>query len=215
MASRVMHMAVTRILLDRETFKDPQGLLAGALLPDAPRPSENSRASHFKCDRGGRRTYDLAEFRCQYGNRLAEEGLYLGYYLHLIQDLDYRRLIYGKYNLRSRIRGQLERLYQDYSILNGYIIEKYQLVCPPAFPTGIEEAAVCRQFGLDPQGLLASLQKDFESKSEGDTAFFSREMAEEYIQTVLTLCEKELESVKRGRPLLDPWALAWNTRRDT
>ncbi len=213
MASRVMHLAAAQGLLARRTFQNPQAFLAGALLPDAPRTGDNARASHFISSRAGKRTYDLAEFRRLYGEELAEEGLYLGYYLHLIQDIVYRRLIYGKYGLRRSLPEQLDNLYQDYSILNGYIIEKHRLDCPNTFPAGIENAAVCRKFGLNAQGLLVELRGDFSRKAEGETALFSREMAEEYIQSAIGLCETELDTLAQGLPPLDPWTLAWTIKK--
>ncbi len=215
MASRVMHLAVAHALTARRRFKDPQAFLLGALLPDAPRPRENARASHFVSTRGDKRTYDLEEFRGLYGKKLAEEGLYLGYYLHLVQDIAYRRLLYGKYDLRRYMPQQLDRLYQDYSILNGTIIKKYRLPCLAMLPAGIEDAAVCRQFRLNAQGLLAELEGDFNRKAEGETTLFSREMAEEYIQSALALCETELTALTQGFPPLDPWTLAWTINKPT
>lgn len=213
MASRIMHYAITQRL--RHRWKDPASLTFGALLPDAVPLARRSRASHFVADRGDRRTYDVGEFRRLFGVRLEEEGLYLGYYLHLIQDSAYRHFLYCQYDLRFRTPAQQERLYRDYSILNRYLIEKDGLAPLTACPEGAEDAEICQLFGLEPELLLAALRGDFTQEPEGEPEVFTREMAGEYMEYAQKLCETELDALEQGRPLLDPWALAWNTRRDS
>lgn len=215
MASRVMHLAIVQALLPRQAWKDPEALVFGALLPDAMPPGSNSRMSHFVACQRGMRCYDLKEFRRLYGDKLAEEGLYLGYYLHLIQDIVYRRFLYGPYNLHFRTPAERELLYRDYAILNRYLIEKKGLAPIAACPAQAEEAEIRGRFGLEPRRLLADLERDFTRAVEGEAAFITREMAEEYLGAALALCEKELDALKTGAPLLDPWELAWNIRRDS
>ena len=59
---------------------------------------------------------------------MREDDFYLGYYLHLVQDVLYRRFVYDKYHWNPMIPGNVERLHRDYAIVNGYIIKKYNLV---------------------------------------------------------------------------------------
>lgn len=214
MASRVMHLAVATLLMRERAFRDPAGLLAGALLPDANPPGVNSRLSHFVATRDGKRNYDAGAFRGLYGDRLGEEGLYLGYYLHLLQDIAYRRFLYCDHDLHFRTQEQREALYRDYRILNGYFIEKYGLTCPEGFPAGTEDAAVCRQFGLEPGRLLEDLRRDFAGSPQGEPAFITPELAEEYVRSAWALCREELDALAQGRPLLDCWKLAWDVDRD-
>lgn len=58
---------------------------------------------------------------------MKKDDLYLGYYLHLIQDMLYRRFLYGEHGWNSSIPGNVEKLHRDYEILNGYVAEKYGL----------------------------------------------------------------------------------------
>lgn len=215
MASRVMHLAAATLLMRERAFRDPAGLLAGALLPDANPPGVNSRLSHFIAARDGKRTYDVGAFRALYGGRLGEEGLYLGYYLHLLQDIAYRRFLYCGHDLHFRTQEQREALYRDYKILNGYFIKKYGLIFPGGFPAGTEGAAVCVRFGLEPGRLLEDLRRDFAESPQGEPAIITRELAEEYVQSARALCRDELDALAQGRPLLDCWKLAWDADRDT
>ena len=87
MASSIIHMAVTRLTALKLNLKDSDRLLLGAVLPDL--CADEYPNSHLKLRiRGGtKNTYDLAAFRNSYGNLMAEDCLYLGYYLHLVQDI--------------------------------------------------------------------------------------------------------------------------------
>lgn len=49
------------------------------------------------------------------------DDLYLGYYLHLVQDICYRHFVYDKYKWNPMIPGNVEKLHKDYSIINIYV----------------------------------------------------------------------------------------------
>lgn len=98
MASSIMHMAVTRLTAGKLNIRDSDRLLTGSVLPDFyPDKSANSHMKLRICG-GARKTYDLTGFKEMYGNRMAEDDLYLGYYLHLVQDLVYRDFLYSKHH---------------------------------------------------------------------------------------------------------------------
>ncbi len=82
--------------------------------------------SHLKkkiCE-NTRYTYDLEFFRDRYGKYMEKDDLYLGYYLHLIQDMLYRRFMYGEHGWNSSVPGNVEKLHRDYEILNEYVSKK-------------------------------------------------------------------------------------------
>lgn len=83
-------------------IRDLDRLLTGSVLPDF--YSDKCVNSHLKLRiRGGTRiTYDLTRLKETYGNRMAQDDLYLGYYLHLVQDLVYRDFVYKKTALESK-----------------------------------------------------------------------------------------------------------------
>ena len=84
MASRTMHLAITSMLLDDLPLGDNKRLMFGAVMPDAARGKE----SHFIVPAfgGEMNIYDLSAFRRAFGERLLSDGLYLVYYLPLVQD---------------------------------------------------------------------------------------------------------------------------------
>ena len=63
-------------------------------------------------------------FRDRYGKYMKKDDLYLGYYLHLIQDMLYRRVMYGEHGWNSSVPGNVEKLYRDYEILNEYVSDE-------------------------------------------------------------------------------------------
>ena len=85
MASSIIHLAVTKELTKRYKFKDENRLKFGAILPDAGRGKD----SHVKKAVWGlnKRVYDFERFRAEYGELMKSDDLYLGYYLHLVQDI--------------------------------------------------------------------------------------------------------------------------------
>ena len=144
MASRIMHMAVTKIIAEKWEIKDRNRLLLGAVLPDVYREGDTSHESHLKIRirGGGWVTYDLTSFKEGYGERMKEDRLYLGYYLHLVQDLVYRDFVYNEYHWNPTAAGNIERLHNDYRLINSYIIEKYGLGNELSIPDDFEKEPI-------------------------------------------------------------------------
>lgn len=69
---------------------------------------------------------------------------------------------------------------------------------------------MCRRFSLRPGELLEQVRWDFRSTGAGEPAYLTWEMVRDFIQAALELCQKELDAMAGGGPLLDPWDLAWN-----
>lgn len=188
MASSIMHMAVTRLTAEKLNIKDSDRLLTGSVLPDFyPDKSANSHMKLRICG-GEWMTYDLTGFKKAYGNRMAEDDLYLGYYLHLVQDLVYRDFVYNKHHWNPHIPGNVERLHNDYRLLNSYIIEKY---------------------GLQNKIVHPALEADFNSRAQGRIFFFTKEMADDYIQSACGICKKELDAFFCGQKYIDEYEWAW------
>ena len=64
---------------------------------------------------------DFELFRSKYGELMKTDDLYLGYYLHLVQDICYRHFVYDKYKWNPMIPGNVEKLHKDYSIIKIYV----------------------------------------------------------------------------------------------
>lgn len=191
MASSVTHMAVTRLTALKLNLKDSDRLLLGAALPDL--CADEYPNSHLKLRiRGGtKNTYDLAAFRNSYGNLMAEDCLYLGYYLHLVQDMVFRDFVYKKHHWDPFTLGNVGRLHNDYRLINSYLIEKYRLKDRIVHP---------------------ALTADFNTRTEGEIFFFTKEMADDYIQVACDICVRELLAFFAGEKYIDQYERAWDTK---
>ena len=208
MASSIAHLAIINELIKLRSFKSESRLKLGAVLADF----GIRRETHLqiRLQNGNKRTYDLNRFRAEFGKKLLEDDLYLGYYLHLVQDIVYRRLIYGKYAWNPTLEGNIERLHRDYSILNGAIIEKYGLKNDIAVPKDFEVEAINRLSAFDTDLLIESMEEFFNKREAGEIFFFTREMADEFIIEAVKTCLRELDALESGGALMDMLECAWS-----
>ena len=121
MASRIIHLAITNELSQQYNFSNIDGLYFGTIIPDGVSSRQDYILSHFKLriSDTGKRSYNLTEYKEKFGNLLKVDDLYLGYYLHLIQDLLYRHFMYDRYHWNPKSDGNIERLHDDYKQINA------------------------------------------------------------------------------------------------
>ena len=207
MASRTMHLAITSLLLDDLPQGDAERLMFGAVLPDAARGKD----SHFIVPAfgGAMNIYDLNAFRRRFGERLLWDGLYLGYYLHLVQDAVYRRFIYGEHHWDPEVPDCIPRLHNDYRLLNPYIVSRYGLKAEPPVPAGIEREDIFFRFPFALGEFMADFLRDFAPYDQGSVFFFTRQMAEDYIRQAVEVCREELSALQRGGGHMDELTFAW------
>ena len=103
MASSMIHLAIVQEMRKKVSFRDINRLFLGVILPDGA-VAGNSHLKKKICE-NTRYTYDLEFFRDRYGKYMEKDDLYLGYYLHLIQDMLYRRFMYGDHGWNSSAPG--------------------------------------------------------------------------------------------------------------
>lgn len=206
-----MHLAISKKILERVPVKDENRFLLGILLPDGERGPQTKK-SHFEIEvwDGARKTYDLTRFRDLFGDRLLDDELYLGYYLHLIQDMVYRPFMYMEYHWKSSVPGNVPKLHNDYRLLNTYVIEAYQLDFPRlVIPDDFYEEDINRLFPPDVDRILMGLKSDYVPYHEGSIYFFTQEMAEEYIRRTVEICLHEIRALKEGLPLMAEMEHTW------
>lgn len=206
MASRIMHLAAAVQLTDLL----PQGMdlprfLSGEIMVDSA-PQER-KASHFLTCVNDRKTYDVAAFRAQYGHLLLTDGLVLGYYLHLLQDLVFRDHMYHKLGFNPKKPGYLAGLHSDYRRLNRLLIQRYDLSAEFAIPANA--APLDRIAAFDMSGLPAALLEDFSLPGAAEAFFFTEAMAVAYIDRAVALCRQEMQALITQRPLTDPMDWTW------
>lgn len=210
MASLIMHLAVTCELIKRYDFTDIDRLKFGVVLPD----SGKGKAGHIHTFIWGRnkKSYDFDLFRDRFGELMKTDDLYLGYYLHLVQDICYRHFVYDKYKWNPMTPGNVERLHKDYSIINYYVAKKYGLKDDLVTPDGFENEPINSLCTLDVNWLMEAVSEYFKKVDDEDIFFFTKEMADEYIVEAVELCSKELDALRNGGALIDGYDNAWNNR---
>ncbi|MBE7017423.1 MAG: hypothetical protein E7420_04620 [Ruminococcaceae bacterium] len=210
MASRIIHLAVADALLQEFEIDNIARFRLGSILPDAKIDSLLRAAPHFQTVLpSGLITYRLSEFLSLYGKRIKEDSLYLGYYLHLIQDVFYRRYMYSLPHWDARIPENIKQLHSDYRKINRYIIESRALKNGISLPADFSSEDINLRFDFDAAGFLRELEKDFTNIYEGEYHHFTPEMADEYLSIAIDACRKELRAIRKGLPLLDEIKMAW------
>lgn len=209
MASSIIHYAITCEIIKKRKFRNPDRLKLGAVLPDA---GCNYGNSHMKITIAGgqKKTYDFEGYRKLFGNLMKTDDLYLGYYLHLVQDVVYRHFVYDKYHWNPMIPGNIDRLHRDYEIGNSYVIQKYQLRNELVIPSDFEKEALNRLCAFDLKDLRESMDSYFLPAEDGDIFFFTRKMTDEYIAEAVEDCMRELEALENGKEGIDGYACAWD-----
>ncbi len=208
MASSMIHYAITCELIKKRKFNNPDRLKLGAVLVDA---GYNGN-SHLKISvaGGNKKTYDFEGFRTMYGELMKIDDLYLGYYLHLVQDVIYRHFVYDKYHWNPMIPGNVEKLHKDYAIGNYYVIQKYNLKNELIIPSDFEKESINKICAFDLDGLAESMNAYFILVEDDDIFFFTKEMTDEYISEAVTYCLRELDNIVNNKEGIDGYINAWN-----
>ncbi len=210
MASRVLHLAVLEELMKVIPVKDKNRLRLGCILPDAYNPNVPKSDSHLKiyvCGKS-KKTYDLDGYLSLYGGEM-DDDLYIGYYLHLIQDLVFRELLYDKYQWNPAIPGNVERLHNDYRLINAYVIKKYGVKNDIQMISNLKNEKLYSLYPFETEVFLNDLAWDFQEEAVGESFFFTEAMADEFVTLAMENCRKELQALKEGKHYVDAYERSW------
>lgn len=210
MASRIIHLAITDRISKKYKCKDKNRLELGSILPDA--VTSGNRHLKISISDGTKKTYDLTGFRSSFLAQILQDDLYLGYYLHLVQDLYFREFVYHRHHWDQLPPGNVERLHNDYALINQYVIQKYALSNNITIPVSFDEEPLNRLGCFSICEFLTDMKTDFQSCPTGTIFFFTREMADEYIAYACEKCEQEIYSLFNDSDCLDEAMLAWQRR---
>lgn len=209
MAQRTVHYVFGLRLAEACGIDDVLRFLLGSLLPDAISSKDERDVTHYVF-RGadGTRYYQFDHFRRDFADR-TRDPLYLGYYMHLVEDCFYRAFCHEDYQLYFIQDEAVRALHRDYHLLNPWLVRRYALqnllVIPSDFQT--EPLAGLADFALTK--LQADLAQDFTEQPAGDFTYLSPAMMEEFIERYLPQAEAELRAVLEGRELLHAADFAW------
>lgn len=211
MASRIIHLAITNELSQQYEFSNIDRLYFGTIIPDGVSSCQEYILSHFKLriSDTGKRSYNLTEYKEKFGNLLKADDLYLGYYLHLIQDLLYRHFMYDRYHWNPKPDGNIERLHDDYKQINAYVISKYGLHSDIHVPNGFASEKINELADFEPDRFIQELKNDFERIEYKERFFFTDNMVDEYIQWAVEYCKKELAALENGSYYFDEYEWSW------
>lgn len=194
MASSLMHLAAATRLTGQ--IKNPGLFYLGCVLVDA-----CGQAGHYRAKADdGRRYYDLERFRAEHGQRLQTDDFCLGYYMHIVQDMVYRKFVYADHGWNPRSPGNVERLYNDYRLLNPVLVRKYGLrplrmpqdaVRPPLMPANAAE-------------FVASMEAQFAPYDEGEPFFLTEALADAFVERAADVCLQELRALRGEGAHVDP-----------
>lgn len=209
MAQRTVHYVFGLRLAEACGFTDGQRFLLGSLLPDAIGSIEERSLTHYVF-RGadGKRYYQFDCFRRDFADRM-RDPLYLGYYMHLVEDSFYRAFCHEDYQLYFIQDEAVRALHRDYHLLNPWLVERYELKNRLTIPSDFTSEPLARIAGFDLAKLQADLSQDFIERPTGDYTYLSPAMMEEFIERYLPQAEAELQAVLNGRELLRAADFAW------
>ncbi len=213
MASRVMHLAIANKIMKQVQIENKDRFRLGVVLADAYKHNiQSATDSHLKytTEDGTKKTYKLAWFRETYGERMKMDELYLGYYLHLIQDTIFRYFVYSLHNWDPYPKGNIERLHNDYKLLNNYVIGEYNISNSLVIPEDINNEPIFDVYPFDIEQLVADFKTDFEPYNDGEAFFFTQNMADEYIKMATEKCLEEIKALENDTSTINELEWAWD-----
>lgn len=213
MASRIMHLAIANKIAKEIEIEDMSRFRLGSILPDAYAKGLGTATSHLKTkiNNNTQNTYRLAWFREEYKSEMQQDSLYLGYYMHLIQDILFRHFIYDDYKWDPVPEGNVQRLHNDYGLINTYVIDKYDISDKSNIPSDLNGEALMGIYPFDLEQLKINFIGDFRTRHEGEIFFFTEKMADEYIEEATKMCVAEIEAIRKGGYIIDEGKYAWQS----
>ena len=204
MAQRMIHYLFGRLLSESAVIKDKERFLLGSLLPDAYSDTAERDAAHYIVRDGKSAMFDFARFRADFSEYIVRDGLYLGYYMHLIEDAFYRSFAAEKQIRKPETAEGLAFLHGDYHILNGYIVRKYVLSFGLDASADISGEAINSIARFDVKRLIREIEADFNEEITGETTYITTSSVDEFIERYLPPVKEELLAVLSGRTTLEP-----------
>lgn len=213
MAQRTIHYLIGEELIGLGVH-DVDRFRIGNVLPDAIEDLVFRDLTHYQKDVeiDGRsvRFSDFEHFRCEFAPLVETDGLYLGYYMHLVEDACYRRF-WKKAGLQERemTREKVAVLHNDYHLLNAYIVQGRGLRDELVFPEGFEREPINRIYPFLLPSFLSEMREDFTEHPQGTTRYMTEALLEEYLSGAMGICREALRRILAGEEPMDPRILTW------
>lgn len=202
MASRIIHLAICNEIKKNISIKNEERFSIGIMLPDAlkNRNFENHEIAHYieKIPSQEIEVYMFDKFKEQYDEKINQDDLYIGYYLHLIQDAIWW-YSYKKWDLLEKMKIDENfgsKIYMDYYITNEYIIPKYNLK-NDLIPVN-KDLPNLMEFNT--QNWIQEVENDFHRKTKIEALnYLKLENIYEYIEDCKNICIQEIQNIYEGK----------------
>lgn len=209
MAQRTIHYLFGELFSKQIELKDKHRFLLGNVLPDAYANGMDRDKTHFTVKTDTQVYFDFGKFREEYAELICSDDLYLGYYMHLVEDTFYRQFLYSDHVIRPSSPEEVAMLHNDYHILNSHIVNKYQLQNVLTFPVDLKNESISDIAEFRSNEFLKDMSGDFMDQTTGTTRFLTEELLDEFIEEYVSLGLKELQSIRNGNSVLQPMDFAW------
>ena len=194
----MMHIAIAEKL----TGKISSDFRLGCIIPDAAGQQSHYRARSAE----GLKYFDLVRFRSEFTERLRGDDFCLGFYMHLLQDMLYRTFLYREKNWETQTPGNVEKLHNDYRLLNPYLSQKYGIANDLFLPEHLCGHPLLPDRA---EAFLTEFRTQFEPVEHGELFFLTEAMADEFIERAVLLCEKELNALRGCGECINPLDYAY------
>ena len=213
MAQRTIHYLLGEELIGLGV-RDVDRFRVGNLLPDAIEDLIFRDLTHYQTDTqiGGetKRLSDFERFRREFAPLVETDGLYLGYYMHLIEDACYRRFWNRvRFAPRDMTRENVAVLHNDYHLLNRYIVSRYGIRNEIVFPENFEREPVNRIYPFLLRAFPDEMRGDFTENPQGTTHYLTETLLEEFLADARDTCREALRRILSGGEPMDPRSLTW------
>ena len=213
MAQRTIHYLLGEELIGLGV-RDVDRFRVGNLLPDAIEDLIFRNLTHYQTDTqiGGetKRLSDFERFRREFAPLVETDGLYLGYYMHLVEDACYRRFWNRvRFAPRDMTRENVAVLHNDYHLLNRYIVSRYGIRNEIVFPENFEREPVNRIYPFLLRDFLDEMRGDFTENPQGTTHYLTETLLEEFLADARDTCREALRRILSGGEPMDPRSLIW------
>ena len=212
MAQRTIHYLFGEMISHQIELADKERFLLGSILPDAIEPCDRNK-SHFKVKTPTHKYFDFEAYRKRYFDLMLRDDLYLGYYMHLVEDAFYRAFVYQDRFTMPHSKEEVPILHRDYHILNSYVVSNYQIhnILKQDYTLEHEQINDIVPFRI--RAFLDEMSGDFTEHTTGTTVFLTESMLDEFVDRYIPLAIEEVKCLKKGMSTLRIGDYVWPLMR--
>ena len=211
MAQRTIHYVFGEMIAKEISLENKERFLLGSIMPDAIEGPDRDK-SHFKVRTEFHTCFDFEAFRARFLDKMLSDDLYMGYYMHLMEDAFYR-VYFQRYGFpMPSTPEEVKRLHHDYHVLNAYVVEKYGIhnILNADLISPDEPIRTIAKFRI-PQ-FLDETAGDFTEQTTGKTVFLTKAMVDQFIETYVPLAVEEVKRLKSGLPGVQVKNYVWTRK---